>query len=56
MHRHQVDQERITLLPTAMCWDSNGELCSEILRCLLDRLHEQDVNSRKQDVSLQVGR
>jgi hypothetical protein len=51
-----MDQEQITLLPTALRWDSNGDLRSEILRCLVDRLQEQDVNSRTQGGALQAGR
>ena len=37
-----MDQDQVTLPPTAMEWDANGELCSEDLQRLLDRLEAQE--------------
>ena len=48
-----MDQDHINLLPTALCWDSNGELGSEVLRCLLDRLQAQEITPRNQEASAQ---
>jgi hypothetical protein len=47
-----MDQDHIDLLPTALRWDSNGDLGSEILRCLLDRLLAQEVNPRNQEATI----
>jgi hypothetical protein len=33
-----MDQDQANLMPTAMDWDSDGELCPEDFRRLLDRL------------------
>jgi hypothetical protein len=38
MDQEQMGQEQINILPTALCWDGNGELCSDIFQCLIDRL------------------
>jgi hypothetical protein len=38
-----MDQDQAYLLPAALRWDSNGDLGSEALRCLLDRLQAQAV-------------
>jgi hypothetical protein len=46
--QQQMGQEQINILPTALCWDGNGELCSDILKCLIDRLQAQEVNSENQ--------
>jgi hypothetical protein len=43
-----MGQEQINILPTALRWDGNGELCSDILKCLIDRLQAQEVNSEHQ--------
>ena len=48
MHQEQMGQEQINILPTALRWDGNGELCSDILKCLIDRLQAQEVNSEHQ--------
>lgn len=48
-----MDQDHITLLPTALRWDSNGDLGSEVLRCLLDRLQAQEATPRNQEVTVQ---
>ena len=45
-----MNQDPINLMPTALRWDSNGELCSEALSHLLDRLQAQDVTSGDQEV------
>ena len=44
-----MEHDQINLLPTALRWNSNGDLGPEVLRCLLDRLQAQDVNSRNQE-------
>jgi hypothetical protein len=52
-----MDQEQINILPTALRWDGNGELCSDILQCLIDRLQAQDVNFQNpQKATAQGGR
>ena len=43
-----MGQEQINILPTALRWDCNGELCSDILKCLVDRLQAQEINSENQ--------
>jgi hypothetical protein len=48
-----MDQDHITLLPTALRWDSNGDLGSEVLRRLLDRLQAQEATPRNQEVTVQ---
>jgi len=40
-----VDQEQSTLIATALVWDRNGELRSEDLERLLERLQAQEVSS-----------
>jgi hypothetical protein len=47
-HQRQMSQEQINILPTALRWDNNGELCSDILKCLIDRLQAQEVKSQNQ--------
>jgi hypothetical protein len=51
-HQQQMGQEQINILPTALCWDGNGELCSDILKCLIDRLQAQEVNSENQKATV----
>jgi hypothetical protein len=52
-----MDQELINILPTAVRWDGNGDLCSDILQCLIDRLQAQDVNFQNpQKATAQGGR
>ena len=41
-----MDQDQNALYPTALVWDRNGELCSEDLEHLLERLQAQEVNSQ----------
>ena len=41
-----MDQEQNALSPTALVWDRNGELCSEDLERLLDRLQAIEGNSQ----------
>jgi len=48
-----MGQEQINILPTALRWDNNGELCSDTLKCLIDRLQAQEVNSQKQKETAQ---
>jgi len=55
-HQQQMGQEPINILPTALCWDSNGELRSDILKCLIDRLQAQDVNPQNQKATAQGSR
>ena len=43
-----MDRNQINLLPTALRRDSNGDLGSDVLRCLLDRLLAQVVTRRGQ--------
>jgi hypothetical protein len=52
VHQQQMGQEQINILPTALCWDGNGELCSDILKCLIDRLQAQEVNSENQKATV----
>ncbi len=42
-----VDQNQNALTPTALVWDCDGELCSEDLENLMERLRSQDVNQQK---------
>jgi hypothetical protein len=51
-HQQQMGQEQINILPTALCWDGNGELCSDILKCLIDRLQAQEVHSENQKATV----
>ena len=44
-----MEHDQVNLLPTALRWNSNGDLGSEVLRCLLDRLQAQDVNPGNQE-------
>ena len=37
-----MDHDHSPLLPTAMEWDSDGELCPEDFHRLLDRLQTQE--------------
>jgi hypothetical protein len=53
MDQEQMGQEQINILPTALCWDGNGELCSDIFKCLIDRLQAQEVNSQNQPATAQ---
>jgi hypothetical protein len=53
MDQEQMGQEQINILPTALCWDGNGELCSDIFQCLIDRLQAQEVNSQNQSATAQ---
>jgi hypothetical protein len=48
-----MGQEQLNILPTALCWDGNGELRSDILKCLIDRLQAQEVNTQHQKASAQ---
>jgi len=41
-----VEQDQITLLPTAMDWDADGELCPEDFHRLLERLQAQEGNAQ----------
>ena len=41
-----MDQDQNALFPTALVWDRNGELCSEDLERLLDRLQAIEGNSQ----------
>jgi len=45
-HQRLVDQYQITLLPTAMVWDADGELCPEDFHRLLERLQAQEGNAQ----------
>jgi len=40
-----MDQDQNAPSPTALVWDRNGELCSEDLERLLERLQAQEVSS-----------
>jgi hypothetical protein len=53
-----MDQDRNqgTSLTSLMKWDRDGELCSEDLERLLERLQAQEVNSEKQEATVQSGR
>jgi hypothetical protein len=51
-----MDQEQFNILPTALCWDGNGELRSDILKRLIDRLQAQEVNSQNQPATAQGSR
>jgi hypothetical protein len=53
VHQQKMGQEQINILPTALRWDGNGELRSDILRCLIDRLQAQEVNSQNQKATAQ---
>ena len=53
VHQQQMSQEQINILPTALRWDGNGELRSDILKCLIDRLQAQEVNSQNQKATAQ---
>jgi hypothetical protein len=44
-----MNQVKKNTLPTAMAWDSNGELCSHEFHCLLERLQAQEVNQQNHD-------
>jgi hypothetical protein len=55
LNQPQMGQEQINILPTALCWDSNGELPSEILRRLIDRLQAQEVNPQNQKQLIRGG-
>jgi hypothetical protein len=48
-----MDHEQINLLPTALRWDRNGNLGSEVLGCLLDRLQAQEAKARNQEATAQ---
>ena len=48
-----MDQHQINLLPTALRWDSNGDLGSEVLRCLLDRLQALEASPKNQHATVQ---
>jgi hypothetical protein len=41
-----MDQDQTILLPTAMNWDCDGELCPEDFYRLLDRLQAQEGNAK----------
>ena len=43
-----MDQDQDILLPTAMGWDCDGELCSEDFERVLDRLQALEENSQSQ--------
>ena len=51
-----MDQDQNALSPTALVWDRDGELCSEDLERLLERLQEQEVNSERQEAIGQLRR
>ena len=51
-----MDQEQNALSPTALVWDQDGELRSEDLECLLERLQAQEVNSERQEAIGQLRR
>jgi len=38
-----MDHDQSAITPTALVWDRNGELCSEDLERLLERLQAQDL-------------
>ena len=46
-----MDQDQNALSPTALVWDRNGELGSEDLERLLERLQAQEVNSQRQEAT-----
>ena len=50
------DQNQGTPLTSLMNWDQNGELRSEDLERLLERLQAQDVNSQRQGATAQIRR
>jgi len=50
------DQNQGTPLTSLMNWDQNGELRSEDLERLLERLQAQEVNSQKQGATAQIRR
>ena len=50
------DQNQGTPLISLMNWDRDGELCSEDLERLLERLQEQEVNSERQEATGQLRR
>jgi len=43
-HERAVDQDKTALTPTALVWDCDGELCSEDLDNLIERLRLQELN------------
>ena len=43
-----MDQDQNALSPTALVWDRNGELCSEDLERLLERLQTMEGSSHSQ--------
>ena len=50
------DQNQGTPLTSLMNWDQNGELRSEDLERLLERLQAQEVNSQRQGATAQIRR
>ena len=48
-----MDPNQINLLPTALRWDSNGDLGSEVLKCLLDRLQAEEASPRNHHATVQ---
>ena len=50
------DQNQGTPLTSLMNWDQNGELRSEDLERLLERLQAQEVNSQTQGATVQCRR
>jgi len=42
-----VDQNPNAITPTALVWDCDGELCSEDLDNLLERLRSMDLHSQQ---------
>ena len=50
------DQNQGTPLISLMNWDRDGELRSEDLECLLERLQAQEVNSERQEATGQLRR
>ena len=50
------DQNQVTPLTSLMNWDQNGELRSEDLERLLERLQAQEVNSQRQEATTQSRR
>lgn len=42
-----MDQDQSTPMATTLEWDTNGELCSEDLEILLERLTAEKVNTQQ---------
>jgi len=46
-----MDLNQNDLVPTALVWDRNGELCSQEFQRLLTQLEPQEASQHKQDES-----